>query len=41
MCRFNDCIHIAEEGCRVKEALESGELDEERYQSYLNIYDSL
>lgn len=36
-CRFNDCQHDTEPGCRVQEALESGELSEERFQSYLKL----
>lgn len=33
-CRFSDCRHGAEPGCAIKEALESGELSEERWESY-------
>ncbi|WP_164670884.1 ribosome small subunit-dependent GTPase A [Virgibacillus doumboii] len=33
-CKFNDCQHDTEPGCRVREALESGELSEERFRSY-------
>lgn len=33
-CRFKDCRHNAEPGCAVKEALESGELDPARLESY-------
>jgi len=40
-CKFNDCNHITENGCRVLQALEKGKLPEERYQSYLNILSSL
>jgi ribosome biogenesis GTPase len=36
-CRFNDCQHDTEPGCRVQEALDSGELSEERFQSYLKL----
>ena len=34
-CRFNDCAHRTELGRAVREALESGELTEERWESYL------
>ncbi|WDV47643.1 ribosome small subunit-dependent GTPase A [Clostridiaceae bacterium M8S5] len=34
-CRFNSCMHINEPDCRVKEAVENGEISKERYQSYL------
>jgi ribosome biogenesis GTPase len=29
-CRFNDCQHMAEPGCAVLKAIESGEIDEAR-----------
>jgi ribosome biogenesis GTPase / thiamine phosphate phosphatase len=40
-CRFNSCSHIHEPGCKVIEALEEGKIDLERYESYINIFDSL
>jgi ribosome biogenesis GTPase / thiamine phosphate phosphatase len=33
-CRFTDCRHEGEPGCAVREALEAGRLDPERYQNY-------
>lgn len=33
-CRFGDCAHDREPGCAVREALESGELPERRYESW-------
>lgn len=33
-CRFNDCTHGAEPGCAVKQALETGRLDERRWTNY-------
>jgi ribosome biogenesis GTPase len=33
-CRFRDCSHHSEPGCAVREAVESGELDPERLESY-------
>jgi len=36
-CRFSDCSHRGEPGCAVAEGLESGELEEERYASYLSL----
>jgi ribosome biogenesis GTPase len=33
-CRFSDCGHGNESGCAVREALERGELDGDRYHSY-------
>ena len=37
-CRFNNCIHIKEPGCAVKEAVIAKQIREERYNGYLNIY---
>ena len=36
-CRFADCTHTGEPGCAVLQALQDGELDEDRYQSYLKL----
>jgi len=33
-CRFADCTHGAEPGCAIREALETGRLDGERYAAY-------
>ena len=33
-CRFSNCTHQAEPGCAIRAALESGELSEERFNSY-------
>lgn len=33
-CRFNDCAHETEPGCAVRAAIEAGELDERRLDSY-------
>jgi ribosome biogenesis GTPase len=40
-CRFGDCTHGNEPGCAVRAALESGELDAERWASYLKLRDEL
>jgi ribosome biogenesis GTPase len=37
-CRFNNCRHINEPGCAVLEALENGDIEPSRYESYLSIY---
>ncbi|WP_437186367.1 ribosome small subunit-dependent GTPase A [Planctomicrobium sp. SH668] len=39
-CHFPDCTHTHEDRCRVKRAVECGELSVIRYQSYLKIYTS-
>jgi ribosome biogenesis GTPase / thiamine phosphate phosphatase len=36
-CRFNNCLHVNEPKCAVLEAVENGEISQERYQSYLGI----
>lgn len=38
-CKFNNCIHIKEPHCAVKEALENEEISWSRYKSYLQIID--
>ncbi len=36
-CKFNNCIHVNEPKCAVKEALKNGEIATSRYKSYLQI----
>ena len=36
-CKFNNCIHIDEPKCAVKDALETGDIAWSRYQSYLQM----
>ena len=38
---FNNCTHINEPGCAIKEAVINGEIDEDRYVSYYNILESI
>ena len=33
-CRFLDCRHMREPGCAVRQAVESGQMDARRYESY-------
>jgi ribosome biogenesis GTPase len=40
-CQFNNCLHINEPGCAIKQAVIDGEIDEDRYVSYVNILESL
>jgi len=40
-CKFPGCSHTHEEGCAVKDAVETGHVDPRRYESYLSIRDSL
>ncbi|MCD7859596.1 MAG: ribosome small subunit-dependent GTPase A [Firmicutes bacterium] len=37
-CRFRDCAHRAEPGCRVRAAVEAGGIQPSRYESYLRMY---
>jgi ribosome biogenesis GTPase len=36
-CQFNDCSHREEPGCAVKQAVKDGQVNPERYESYLRI----
>ena len=36
-CQFNDCTHSHEPGCAVRAAVESGQIDPGRYDSYLRL----
>ena len=38
-CRFDDCSHRREPGCAVRAALEAGEIEPTRYDSYLRLYE--
>ena len=40
-CRFKNCLHIEEPDCAVKQAVNNGTIDPERYVSYLTIRDSI
>ncbi|MGJ1206344.1 ribosome small subunit-dependent GTPase A [Sphingobacterium lactis] len=37
-CKFHNCRHINEPGCVVLEAVENGDIEPSRYDSYLSIY---
>jgi len=37
-CKFNNCRHVNEPGCAVIKAVENGEIELSRYESYLSIY---
>ena len=38
-CQFHDCSHRKEPGCAVRAALENGEIEKTRYDSYLRLYE--
>lgn len=40
-CQFNNCKHINEPGCAIKDAVANGEIAEDRYVSYYNILESI
>jgi ribosome biogenesis GTPase len=40
-CQFNNCQHINEPGCAIKEAVVNGEINEDRYISYVNILNTI
>ncbi|MBR2039930.1 MAG: ribosome small subunit-dependent GTPase A [Clostridia bacterium] len=40
-CRFASCSHTKEKDCAVINAVENGEIEESRWQSYLEIYEEL
>ena len=40
-CKYPQCSHIHEPKCAVIEAVEEGDIDIERYQSYINLYETL
>lgn len=40
-CQFNNCLHFNEPECAIKDAVNSGEINEDRYVSYLTILDSV
>ena len=38
-CQFHDCSHRAEPNCAVRAAVESGDIEKTRYDSYLRLYE--
>lgn len=38
-CQFHDCSHRAEPGCAVRTAVEQGDIEKTRYESYLRLYE--
>ena len=37
-CKYHNCVHVNEPGCAVLLALENGEIEPSRYDSYMSIY---
>lgn len=40
-CRFTDCAHIGEKGCAICAAVNSGQINQSRYESYKQLYDEM
>ncbi len=40
-CQFNNCMHINEPECAIKDAVNNGSIDTDRYVSYLTILDTM
>ncbi|WP_291911667.1 ribosome small subunit-dependent GTPase A [Chitinophaga sp. CB10] len=40
-CQFNNCLHINEPGCAVKEAVNEGKINVDRYVSYATILETI
>lgn len=40
-CQFNNCLHLEEPGCAVKQAVRDGYIHPDRYVSYVNILESI
>ena len=40
-CQFNDCLHVNEPGCAIKEAVANGAIHVDRYVSYVSILESI
>ena len=40
-CRFGNCTHTTEKGCRILESVESGAISRERFDSYRRILEEI
>jgi ribosome biogenesis GTPase len=40
-CAFVDCLHVSEEDCAVRQAMEAGEISTPRYESYVRLLETL
>ncbi len=40
-CKFNSCNHLCEQGCRVTEAVERGDIPKSRHESYVRMYNEV
>lgn len=40
-CRFENCMHVKEPGCAVKNAVKDGRIPEERHQNYVRLFEEI
>lgn len=40
-CKFNNCLHLVEPGCMVREYVEEGKISDMRYEHYLQMMDAM
>ena len=40
-CKFNDCQHLNEPGCKIKDAVENNQIAKNRYEFYKKVYEKL
>jgi len=38
-CQFRDCSHRREPGCSIVQALNAGDIEKTRYESYVRLYE--
>lgn len=41
LCRFTNCTHVHEPNCEVKERVESGDLSQARYETYVRLWEDM
>jgi ribosome biogenesis GTPase len=40
-CSFSSCLHVPETGCAIKNAVDNGLINADRYKSYLKLYEEM
>ena len=40
-CKYQDCIHVKEDGCYIKEMVENGKISKSRYDNYVKFIESI
>lgn len=41
LCKFRDCKHLDDPGCALRQAVETGDIDEQRFENYHRILESM